>query len=164
MTTRRTAARRGFTLVEVALALLVVSIGIMSLFALFPRGLESGTNAINEMRAAAFAEDVFAAYRAVSVTRPWSSLDTAQIERPAWAQWRGQDGVKIRPGTAQPQVLRFKPMGLAADFTEFALRYRLSLGDDGPTLKTLSLEVWPGEFGTTDNPFVFYTEIYNWGT
>ena len=57
----------GFTLVEVALAIVVVAIGMMAAFSLIGTGMRSSSRAVGETRAAIFADDVFNALRSKSV-------------------------------------------------------------------------------------------------
>jgi prepilin-type N-terminal cleavage/methylation domain-containing protein len=52
-------ARSGFTLMEVALAIVVVAIGMMAAFALITTGLDSSAKAVAMTRGAIFADDVF---------------------------------------------------------------------------------------------------------
>jgi len=73
--------RAGFTLMEVAIAVAVVVIGVMSLFALISGGLNSSAKAIADTRAAMFANDVFSGLRARSldiseegVTNAWEQF------------------------------------------------------------------------------------------
>ena len=53
----------GFTLVEVALSILVLSVGLLGVFALFPVGLDAGNRAVNDAQMSAFAEDVLMHFR-----------------------------------------------------------------------------------------------------
>ncbi len=53
----------GFTLIEVALAVIVVAVGIMAAFALIGTGLDSSAKAVADTRAGIFAEDVFNSLR-----------------------------------------------------------------------------------------------------
>lgn len=57
------AGRGGFTLVEVALAVVVVAVGVLAAFALIGTGLDSSAKAVAETRAALFADDVFNSLR-----------------------------------------------------------------------------------------------------
>ena len=52
-------ARSGFTLMEVALAIVVVAIGMMAAFSLISTGLDSSAKAVAMTRGAIFADDVF---------------------------------------------------------------------------------------------------------
>lgn len=54
----------GFSLVEVALAILVVGLGLLTVFTLFPAGLSMNQKSVDETRAALFAEEVLNGYRA----------------------------------------------------------------------------------------------------
>ena len=53
----------GFTLVEIALAILVLSVGLLGVFALFPVGLDAGNRAVDDAQMSAFAEDVLMHFR-----------------------------------------------------------------------------------------------------
>lgn len=59
--------KAGFTLMEVAIAVAVVVVGVMSLFALISGGLNSSAKAIADTHAAMFANDVFSGLRAKSL-------------------------------------------------------------------------------------------------
>jgi len=50
----------GFTLVETALALLVVAVGLMGVFALFPAGMQSSHDAVKDTEISMIADSVFA--------------------------------------------------------------------------------------------------------
>ena len=56
----RTGKARGFSLIEVNIAILVVAGGLLSLFAIFPAGLRMSTDALSDTRQALFADDFFA--------------------------------------------------------------------------------------------------------
>ncbi len=147
---------RGFTLVEVALAMLVIGIGIMAVFGLFPAGIEAGRRAVNETQAALFAEEVFAGYRALAGTTAWGSLNTLQIAPAASNLWSG--ATRIVPDSLQTSVQR-SPYN--TNIVERAVRYELNIADSGSYVKTLRLRVYPGEFGATTNEvYEFYTEIF----
>lgn len=69
--------RGGFTLVEVALAVVVVAVGIMAAFALIQSGLDSSQKALSDTRAAIFADDVFNGLRSKSSLALESTNDAA---------------------------------------------------------------------------------------
>ena len=54
--------KQGFSLIEVSLATMVVGIGILSVFALFPAGLNEAQIAASDTRCTQFAEEVFGWY------------------------------------------------------------------------------------------------------
>ena len=59
-------SRAGFSLIELALAALLVGVGLMALIALGRNAARAAMEAEDELRAAALAEDLFAALRAAS--------------------------------------------------------------------------------------------------
>jgi prepilin-type N-terminal cleavage/methylation domain-containing protein len=69
--------RNGFSLVEVTLALLVISVGMLSLFSLFPAGLRENILSRADLRQAAFAEYVFSRLeaRAGEIAGDWDKWD-----------------------------------------------------------------------------------------
>lgn len=66
---------QGFTLTEVALALLVIAIGVLAVFALLSSGLDASAKAASDTQAAIFADNVFNALRAQSLQ--WAETETA---------------------------------------------------------------------------------------
>ena len=78
--------RAGFSLVEVALAIMVIAVGLLSVFGLFPHGMESSRRALDETRAATFAEDTFNSLRVMAQTSDWASL-THRFSIPAPDWW-----------------------------------------------------------------------------
>lgn len=56
---RRDAATSGFTLVEVAIALLAIGLGLVAIFGLGNHGLENSREVVNETRCQQFADTVF---------------------------------------------------------------------------------------------------------
>ncbi len=66
MTISPTLPRRGFTIIELALTAFLLSIGLLSVFALVRRGLTSRAEMEDETRGAAFAQAAFNSLRAAS--------------------------------------------------------------------------------------------------
>ena len=62
-----TVRRNGFTLIEVALAMAVVVIGVLALFSLISAGLDASNRAIADTHSATFANDVFGGLRSISL-------------------------------------------------------------------------------------------------
>ena len=73
---RRQRRRSGYSLVEVSLALLVIGIGLLAVFALFPEGLGAARRAVDDVETAAFAEFVFAslAFEAADTNESWGTF------------------------------------------------------------------------------------------
>src|SRR5436190_6443278 len=56
---RRLARRRGFSLAEVVIAIGVITVGLVSVLALFPTALQTNHSAQDETRAAHIAQSIF---------------------------------------------------------------------------------------------------------
>ena len=70
---------RGFSLIEVNIAILVIAGGLLSLFTLFPAGLRMSTAAMNDTRQALFADDFFAYFddgvRQIDNRDDWQNIE-----------------------------------------------------------------------------------------
>jgi prepilin-type N-terminal cleavage/methylation domain-containing protein len=165
--------KKGFTLVEVALALLVVSVGLLALFALFPAGLKLNKQAIDETQAALFAEEVLNGVRAQAATQRWDRIRTSiELPAPAPDVWNNPDTLVIRvtPGGANSFATnRYEKLGTRAvrgqreRYFDYGVRYRLEIQDIDELRKLVRLYVRPGEFGGEEPTYFFYTELYNHG-
>lgn len=58
---------RGFSLIEVALALVVVAVGVLAMFGLMASGLDASSKSVSETQAAIFSQNVMNAIRVESV-------------------------------------------------------------------------------------------------
>jgi len=164
---------KGFTLVEIALALLVASIGLVGLFSLFPAGVQMNKMAIDETQAAMFADQILNGVRAQASTQRWDQIKS-NIDLPPVTPhiWENSETLRVRPTDAY-ETLRFTTEGAlsgqSGGYLDFSIRYRLQIQDvqesDG-TLgrrKIIRLYLVPGEYGPVTSPYLFYTEIYNHG-
>lgn len=153
----------GFSLVEVSLALLVVGIGILSAFSLFPAGMEMGKDSLDDSRLAIFADEVFNGYRAIieNSQSEWDNLSTLELPAVTFGMWK-EDGQNMGV-EANTSIEVVKAQQWDNDQVEYAIRYTLEFKDVGTRIKSATLKTWSGEFGTTNNPRVFYTEFYNYG-
>lgn len=71
--------KAGFTLVEVSLAVLVVGLGLLTLFGLFPSGLRAGEEAAADTRAGLFASAVFEGMHANAAdVRLWADWEDGE--------------------------------------------------------------------------------------
>lgn len=159
----------GFTLVEIALALLVLSVGLLSLFGLFSTGLQMNKRAIDETQAALFAEEVLNGVRAQATLHPWNIIrDNIELGAPAYHVWyRPDDLVVLADSTWRTnRYVKLGPRGVPVSerYIDFGVRYRLDIIDvSGKPVYVVKLRVRPGEFGPTEPEYVFYTELYNHG-
>ncbi len=170
--------KAGYSLVEVTLALLVVAIGLTSVFALFPDAMRNTRAAVDDTEVGLFADYVFntlavaAAVKGnnfgIGATDDYASLVLAQ---------KHLDKIELKTGSLSRfyWIPEDDDMGtgdwdLAEDagFWSTAFSYRLSFGkrSKGNARDTIyaTLEVWPGEWKSIADeekfkPFVFYREI-----
>ena len=168
-------SRAGYSLVEVTLAILVVGIGLLSTFSLFPAGLNMNKRASEDTAKAIFAEEVFNGYHAIMDGSLSEFGNRMNIELPAvtFGMWDNNGaGMKVtQTGPNNIQTIRYTQWsvgGTARKPVEHALRYTLEFKDH-PTLANVAcadLRVWYGEFGMSSNEFAsaFYTEFYDYGT
>lgn len=168
----KTKNKHGFTLIEIALALLVASIGLLGIFSLFPVGVQMNKTALDETQAALFAEQVLNGIRAQAQIKDWDTLRT-QIELPPPTPdvWVNPDSLTVRAGSQHYEnedALRYRTMGALAggtdEYFDFGIRYKLEIYQvpNSPRY-SIRLYVRPGEYGPTNNEHVFYTELYNHG-
>lgn len=69
---KRRRARTGFSLIEINIALMIVAVGVLALFSLFPQGMKLGSDAKDDSMQAIFAERVLSMIEgnAMSITEP----------------------------------------------------------------------------------------------
>jgi len=146
----------GFSLVEVCLAILVVAIGLLAVFGLFPMGLRASEDASASTRTALFAQTIFNGIRANStIITNFSDWNTANLTANVASNL-------VADGTLQPP-LAFPTVSGSQEVQTY-VRYVLTMNTEtngfAPTL--VRLDVSAGGSG----PFVhevFYTELYYQG-
>lgn len=154
-------SRAGFSLVEVTLALMVVAVGILSVMSLFPAGLDQNMRSIADTRAAFFAEEVFSGLQACA-QEDWSGLDNAIFKPIPHDYWKSSAS-----GESLDTDLQLRWTDIATncyvyhgtDIEKYALRFSFDINTSN-NIKQVTLFVWNGEFGTTNNPSVFYSEFH----
>jgi prepilin-type N-terminal cleavage/methylation domain-containing protein len=155
--------RGGFTLIEIALAILVVSIGLLSVFSLFPSGMAANKHAIDDTYGAMFADEVFNGLRAVLSTNSFQNVDWSNVAIPARSseKWGFVNEQIVRANRLNDwQLAQYRPSSLDGAL-DFAVRYKLELQPINANIAYAILEVLPGEFGPTNNVLRVYTELYN---
>jgi uncharacterized protein (TIGR02598 family) len=164
--------REGFTLIEVALALLVISIGLLALFGLFPIGLDANRAALDETRAALFADEVLNGVRAQASLQRWDDIAAnIRLPPPSPDVWFNPSNLVVEVTGGDTNTFRTlvyekrgtrEINGQPQIYRDFGIRYRLEIENIDEYRKAVRLKVRPGEFGTTDT-FNFYTELYRSG-
>ena len=153
MNMRNTRRKRGFSLVEVCLAVLVVGLGILSIFGLFPTGLAASEDAEKDTTGGLFANQAINSLQArADDLKPRS--DDAQGIRDAWAAWANDPfvGNPYRKGVV---LLDSVAYSLTVDTpvnkkVKWVTLYVLPwTGDTPPPLAVIQ-----------DKGLVFYTELY----
>jgi prepilin-type N-terminal cleavage/methylation domain-containing protein len=163
--------RAGFSLVELSLAILVVAVGLLAAYGLFPSGLNAGKRALDESQAGIFAEEVIGAIQAVAEDPQvsWSDLDTLSLPGmsepglppPGANLWENSLELLIKPNMGM-RTNKYQLQNKL--FYDYVIRYDLQIGDlPGRPLKAVRLETWNGEYGPTNESLVFYTELYQTG-
>ena len=66
-------------MIEIALAILVTAVGLLTVMALFPAGLKISQTSTEQIQYALFAQQVFDGLEAYSEINPWSSLDSETL-------------------------------------------------------------------------------------
>lgn len=167
------AGTSGFSLVEISLAMLVIGLGLLTVFGLFPTGLNMNKASIDETQAAMFAEEVFSGYHAKIDGDPiaWARLDGGPgiapgLEAVASGMWLDNGkGMTVRVSNASSPIApqnTIKYVGWDGQLA-FALRYRLIFESVSARIKRGRLQCWNGEFGSagTNEMKEFYTEFYD---
>jgi len=161
-------ARRGFggfSLVEVNLAILLVALGMLALFSLFPSALREADAAITDTHTALFADYVLSGLEAnASGMTNWTTWKEMNKFRPAVIVSNAPGGVAIIQQAAPATVVVGPVSFLGTD-----LRYILEIDDSDatpPQWRSASLWVWSGTYitGVASNfknkAEFFYTEFY----
>ena len=171
----RVASKKGFSLVEVTLAMMVIGAGMLAVFALFPSGLEAANRASFETRASMFAEDVFNSYRALATESNvnYNAVPTHQVAIPVPTVWSNLPIIKQTgppPAVAQPMVFKYNPGAGFPMIEELSLRYNLvfrKVMGYSPATELgwiMELYIWDGEFtpaggNKLEEALYFFTQL-----
>ena len=153
---------RGFSLVEVTLALMVVGVGMLAILGMFPAGLDQNTRSISDTHAALFAQEVFNSLRVHAETN-WQEIGVGIYSLPAAASnnWHRDVDITIKLGNElENQIytnIYCHPDNI--QLVDHAFRYHIALATNN-MIKSAFLRFWPGEFGQTSSPTVFYSEFF----
>lgn len=142
----------GFTLIEIMLALLVVTVGILAMTGLLGTSLDTSVKAHEDLDAVSFADMVFNYYHS---STNWSEI-------PPDGSWTVPDynGGDVNLASGQFTCLALPRFGNTEEKT-YTVSYILHAAQPEPGIKALTLQVWPG-YATNGTPRTFYTELYRW--
>ncbi len=158
-----TSLKSGFTLVEIALAILVISVGLLAVFGLFPAGMTANKHAIDDTYAALFAEEVLYGYRAQASRSSWADVENLTIPARSSEKWAFTQEQVIRPNRGW-QTVEYRPAALDGAALDFAVRYNMVVQRHPANIENRAfvlLEILPGEAGPTNNPLRIYSELFN---
>ncbi len=140
-----------FSLIEVNLAILLIAVGLLALFSLFPLGLKESERGLADTQEAMFADTVL------------SGLEGNAMSMTNWADWADlglfrtavKEGVSHTTESSGPTTVTF-PSG-----TRYKIRYKLEIGNSNTegTRKYAELYVMHGRYGDFDLAPVYYTEF-----
>ncbi|MCZ7592197.1 MAG: hypothetical protein M5U15_08590 [Kiritimatiellae bacterium] len=175
MARQKVSNRAGFSLVETALAMLVAAVGLTAVIALMPAAMDQQKKAADETHAAIFADTVFNSYLAAlySTNVTWAELKNYKTIAPNSisggqdVMWKDSNKMSVIADDRIHTQLFIAAVGSKGIY-DHALRYKLAMEDivtNGVLTRrrSLSLEVWPGEYGATNNGYRFATELFNHG-
>ena len=156
---QKKAGQRGYSLVEISLALLVIAVGFLAALSLLPEGLKQAQRSVQEAEMAAFAEYVFAslALETADTNLNWSSQfgPPMKLMQSHSLQLSGQPLVTVL--TAANTVSNYwwipnfygDPAIKLAQHKTATFTYNLTINRITPgRAKYARLEVWGGEFQT----------------
>ena len=180
----------GFTLVEIALALLVFSLGVLSVFLLFGRALDRESDALSYTRMALFGDSVLEALQAKSEyltetassnewSQFWEDLSDGQTQVVCAAAfsngvWGSEMSVE-GGGEVRTNIYYSYPLphidGSGTGVLSHSIRYRMTVDlfdfvtNRVKDLASIKLRVWEGEYGgeSDEEGMLFYTEFADRG-
>jgi prepilin-type N-terminal cleavage/methylation domain-containing protein len=152
--------KNGFTMVEICLAVLIIGIGLLSVFSLFPAGLKLAEESALDTRSGLFADTILGGIRgnAAGITN--------------WSDW---DGVSVNelingvfPGlkAGETNSIEFPENSAAKESEEDWLRYYLSVNIADEDRFIVTLDVEDGRYPLNKlgrNPSRYYTEVFYTG-
>ncbi len=148
--------KAGFNLIEIALAIFVLSLGLLAIFGLFPHGLGMADIARQETQSGMFAESVFGALGALHASQDTWNPGGLEFELDEIKAAGG--GAHVIRNTTERQEVRF-PAHTDPRHQTY-VRYTLNLGAlaGNDQIGTAELRVRPGRRGELEH--IYYTEFY----
>ena len=145
--------KRGFTLIEILLALLVLTIGIVAMIGVLSAALGTHAKARDDLDMVSFADMVLNHCHAIE---NWQNIPTSgNLSLTDYNEI--SQNLPIGP-TNQFTSTTYLADGTAID--QYTLTYKLDI-ESNDNIKNVTLKIWPG-FNISGLPRLFQTEIYNW--
>ena len=154
--------RQGFSLVEVTLAMMVAAIGLFSIISMFTAGLDQNIRSKNDTQAAFFADEVFNGLLAASENN-WSAIGVSggktNLIIAADGTWKNPATLDvIMDNNIHTNIF----IAANTDIENHSFRYSLGIDKKDRCIKSATLCVYPGEFGSTNDFHVFYMDMFNY--
>ena len=155
----RTSRQDGFSLIEVALALLVVSVGLIAAVGMLPGSLDNSKRATDDTQQALFADYVLNTFRtyASSGAYTWSGA-TAFTDQPVYIPAVDKWDPATKQVVKGSGTITFTPVGSTIE--EMSIAYDLSFHDQGPDMKRAELQTWMISSSNTNTFRDFYADFY----
>jgi type II secretory pathway pseudopilin PulG len=176
-TSMNSKSRSAFTLIEIALAILLIALGILAMFSLLGAGLDTSNKASADAQAAIFADSVFnslraesqrAAEKGIAVTNAWvdfwDSFTSGGTNIPiaCYTMW-GDGNLMLRsPGLYTVCFTNNYGSGGLTNVVNHSLRYTIYASLEPNLYRAdVLLKVWDGQFAQTGdtNALIFYSEF-----
>ena len=153
---------QGFSLVEVTLAMMVAAIGLFSVVSMFTAGLDQNIRAKSDTQAAFFADEVFNGLLAASESS-WSAIGVnggkTNLIIAADGTWKNFETLDvIMDNNIHTNIYSTANTGIE----NHSFRYSLGIEKKDRCIKSATLCVYPGEYGSTNDPHVFYMDMFNY--
>ncbi len=163
----------GFSLVETALALLIIAVGLLGVISLFVVGLDLNNKSIRDTHRALFAEYVMNGFRALAEVTDWDKVKEGnpdfKLTPPTYytgsggGMWADQQdkAMQVVPGdTAGAGIqLTFRPLE-DPDIEEMTYRYEVRIQDISDNRKSILLTTWDGYSKIKRDVTTTYMELY----
>ncbi len=151
--------RDGLTLIEITLAMLVISVGLLTVFGLFGASLRTNVATLDDTVAATFADKVFGGMRArFGDSAVFVGMDSPPVSSAGGQFWSADTPRKVillTTGRIHEHLLRYDGI----DY--YNLRYEVAIEPQGNNYRGVTLWVWLGDGSTErDKARVFHTRLY----
>jgi prepilin-type N-terminal cleavage/methylation domain-containing protein len=148
--------KKGFTLIEIVLALLVVTIGIVAITGVLGTSLDTSAKSHNDLDAVSFADMVFNYYQSLESWNDIPPSKSASLDIPDY----GGSTFHLKLDLIDQFNCRTPGFGGSVN-DSYKITYLLHAKKLDQNIKALTLEIWPG-YDTNGTSRTFYTELYDW--
>lgn len=157
MRTRFIKGQKGFSLVEVMIALAVIAVGLIAIVGLIPQGIQSSRSAADNTLVATIVHDVFDAVR----SQPFANVDLSNRFALGFVPLTYDLTLpSSQSGTAYFDASGFSTTATSAD-RYYVITLNFQSVNTGLSLITATVS-WPAKSATPINSSAFVTQIANY--